>query len=306
MKLLIEGALILSVGLFMVSCGGGGLSGPSGSLSADQATVVMSMISTGSMKIGPQAGGKMDLSGMGNLPTGVTASSLGARSSGLGGCERVSEDTTNADSDDYVLSRKYSWNCTDADVSGTSWSVVGDLEFKDKDDTKKNLIGGYVVAFDFDSGYRSTNADFKYTLVGTFEATASGSTSTFTSDYKSQVKGWFTEHGATVETDYVLQAEFKSSYTPDSIATPYASGSIVIEGLVGIKGLVGHETKSEDVKVTWTLRSRNLKYNQTCTQWYDSGGVYELVDGSGNIFAINYNCSSPATYTFNGETIDPY
>lgn len=305
MKKFMNGVIGLA-GLFTLSCGGGGLSGPGGSLSADQATAIMSMISTGSMKVGPQAGGKADLSGMGNLPSGVTASSVGARSSGLGSCERVTEDTTNADADDYVLSRKYSWNCTDADVSGVSWTVAGDLDFKDKDDTKKNLAGGYTVSFDFKSGYRSAYADYTYDFVGQFEATSSGGSSIFTSDYKSKVKGFFTEHGVTIESDYVLQAEYKNTYTPDDPANPNTSGSVVIEGLVGIKGLVGYETTSHDMKVTWTLKSRNLKYKQSCAYWYDSGGVYELVDGSGNVFAINYNCATSPTYTLNGETISAY
>ncbi|MBX2996552.1 MAG: hypothetical protein KF681_17150 [Bdellovibrionaceae bacterium] len=294
-------ALVPVLAAALVSCGGDGLGGPSGTLEAKGALAFAGSLNN-TLPAMPDNSGRPSLGSIGGLPNGsVSTSSLGAKALG---CETVTGNATDADSDGIAVLRTVTYNCTDFVQTTDTYSIYGTVTSIDKKDnggaSSKGLAGGYSVNIDLQSKHRnSTGTSLDYTTKGTFDATSSGNSSTFVSQYKTHFTGTQEAYGQVFEINYKYQTDFNVVYT----AVTASTGTVKIDGLIGIDGQFPEAGKLEVAKAVMTVRSNNLTYNSACTTFFDQGDV-EYVTGSGNVLALRYNCNATVKFYLDGQLLN--
>jgi hypothetical protein len=208
-------------------------------------------------------------------------------------------DQTDNDGDGIKMHIAAKFNCVGiAGESNNTFDLVGSFEQKDLDDSQDWALGGYL--FNYNLNFKNTT-DASNTLIfrfkGFFSAENTGTMLTQTSNFYYGGSGI---HNG-VELDYLWQGDYEASFTPTSMASPYADGTANFSGGFKVKGDFSHGTNSATLDVVFGILGENLVYDSTCSNYYRSGSV-SFTDGSSNVIMYTYNCTT-AVATYNGTTL---
>lgn len=287
--------LVLSSAMALASCGGNGpLTSAGGTVNSAQAIVAVGQINTalGAFKMDatPTA---PTIGGGGPTPTpGLMAGVYDA-------CTTITPASgVDADGDGMDLLRQYNYNCNGVMSGSTPVTLLGTVTFRDLDDTKKWLEGGYSYNYDVTSQGNGSQYRWDWTDKGDTVMTAAGSGYQYTSEYRSSGEGM--EHGVPYSATW--QGTWKFKIVPDTGTTnKWDTGKIEFSGYFGMKGNFG-PSGTDVFNVVFELESKNIIYDYAggCSTY--KSGTITYRDGSGNETILTFNCMT-TTATFNGDPI---
>lgn len=306
---LVLGLLAAPLAIMTVSCGDSEPAGASGSISSSAMTAVVGTTAlsdfTGSLKL--SATGSVGLP-FSNLPSGVgfMATALGddvqAQAVSYTSCTTTTGSSTDgADGDSIPLSYRQDYSCYDLpDGNNGLTTLSGYYSVVDMDDSKYGSLGGYRFTFDFAYDDRMSHETNEGSWKGEFENTISSSSISYSGSYSAM--GGSTPTSGVGVSKWTWSANHNTTYTPTSIAQPWAAGTMSVSGFYRISGVIydSGTSTSHNVDVTFEVTSNSLEYDRTaCTTGFYKNGSLRLTDGGGNVLLYNYsNCTQ--TRQFNG------
>ncbi len=194
-----------------------------------------------------------------------------------------------------LLETKYSCSGVSGD-EGFYSDLIGTYRVRDFDDSLTYARGGY--RYDYDLHYISTNRSthfFDFSFLGYYSAETTRNSLRMASDFQSSVEG--EDNG--VKMKFTYQTTFSATYHPADMATPYAAGTLNMEGFFKLEGMLSDNLP--DAKVVFKFVGKDLVYEYPgCTQYYKSGTI-AFSDGANNQLVYTFNCNTAPIITFNGE-----
>lgn len=241
----------------------------------------------------------------------VSTSAIAPQATGFGTCYKSTPTSpVDADGDGVALKKSYIFDCTDLNVSGTTYTHKGSFTSQDLDDTKAGAAGGYQYDYNMTewTSVDSSQNKYRYSYVGTANFKQVGSTFVYKNDFSGTYyyKSAVPYHGITAATDYKYRHVWDSTWIPDSAGSPWTMATHNFTGRYEMSGTflseVGGNHKLYDGAVVMNFTGKSLRYQTGCSVGYQSGDV-TMDDGFGNILKITYLCSS-VTITMNGQKVD--
>lgn len=200
-----------------------------------------------------------------------------------------------AETDDHY---KIKYTCEDVDTNDGVIDWLGTKEINVYDPT--NYADGYKQTYDLE--YSSTTDTFyqynKY--VGYNEFKNISGRLIFDSDFKIKTK--MNPHDP--EVDWEFHRQVYIEFKPDDVEDPAATGETIIDAHYKVYGKIGGDSNGNDLgttDVTFSVTSKDLRYDKNCAKGYDSGTI-TFADGSGGKAVVTYSCATAST-TWNGTTI---
>ncbi|WP_347359254.1 hypothetical protein [Bdellovibrio sp.] len=293
---------VAGLGLLLNGCGGGGgaLTAAGGSVNLAQATAILNAqgISTVMQSLVPTGGS--------GSPVTVPAAFVGVFDS----CTKKNPDPTVDDDGDGIpalLEVKFNCNRVAGDQPGYFMDRVGSYKIQDFKDAagaeNKGWGGGYRYEYDFSNSYLAPQEEFTNVYDGFFEVKNTSSKMSYSTAYTGTVRG-FNKTPVYFEFNWKWQSQWTNTYIPEDMSLPYQKGSAKFDGFFGVSGVMAPDQqtgKQTEVKVVFALKSKNLRYDRSCTHYWSEGSI-SYIDGSNNELRYEYTCGSQTVY-FNGEDI---
>lgn len=292
---------VAGLGLLLNGCGGGGgaLTAAGGSVNLAQATAIFGTqgVSTAMQSLVP--------SGNAVSPIVMPAGFVGIFDSCT---KRNPETTVDEDGDGIPLSLDVKYSCDRVSTEGGGFAKrLGTYKLVDFNDSvgneNKGWGGGYRYDFDFSNAYVAPHEEFTDIYDGYFEVKKTSSTLGYSSAYTGTVVG-HAKTPVSFDWKWKWQSQWNNTYTPEDMSQPYQKGSAKFDGFFGVSGTMEPDMqtgKQTEVKVVFVLKSKNLKYDRSCSQFWSEGSI-SYVDGSNNEIRYEYACSSMKAY-FNGDEV---
>jgi hypothetical protein len=284
--------LVGSLGFLLVSCGGQKANAPAGNVN------------------GLLGGGNIQAE-IGNFLTMVQANPATALPSDVNGLPTVSkkkaifgayddcvEFLIGESMDDAHYKVKYDCKNIDEGEEGTySWIGTVESKVEDEDDFSK----GFRQDYDIKSIYKGDPIISYYDYKGFNSLVRSASTIVYESNFSYDIL----MENYRVPLDWGFRREFKSTYTPEDMDSPFTAGSYKMEGFYEISGLVGDDSDGKnlgDVKLGFEIKSQGLVYDSTCSYFFKKGS-FTFIDGAKNALKFEYDCTGYEV-TLNGKEVD--
>lgn len=294
-------ALVATGAVSLSSCGGDDtLSGPGGSIQAAAAGVAAGVFLNGGkgMNLNLKPTETPNISGLSISGFNAGASLGTSANDPLDACTTVSPTTiVDADGDGIAKEKTYVYDCRDVlSQDGFATTAIGRISITDYDDTKDHMEGGYRYDIEYEgSGVKLPDYDLRYSHRGFFDARKMGASYVYTSQFSAGFSGKERDDNY----DVTYRSNYKTVFTPDDSANPWATGKTQFTGFFGIEGKMNG--KDYTFNVSWEMGSTELVYDwQTCN-YYKSGKMW-WIDGAGQRFEITYNCTNFQT-TFQGQNV---
>lgn len=284
--------------LLLSGCGGGGgsLTAAGGSVNLAQATKIFTanQVSTALGSLVPSANTNSPVS----LPTNFVASNPFAACTQENPLNEVDDD-----GDNIPLLKEFKYNCNGVASGKSILKRVGYYKIVDFNDApgieNKGWGGGYRFEFDFSNSMDASHEMFNDIYNGFFEVKKTASSLGYSSEYTGTVQG-MNKTPVQFEWNWKWQSKWDNVYTPEDMAKPYDKGSAKFNGFFGVTGSIpGNNNELVEVKVVFELKSKGLKYDNSCNYHWSEGSI-SYVDGSKNEVRYEYACSSVKVY-FNGK-----
>lgn len=293
---------LLALAPLVASCGGNAVTGRQGNINQGGLQTLMPAFNTLIAGLRPGAAPTLPTQGM---PGGITTSAI--REAAVPTCVTESPSTVvDKDNDGIALLKEYKFNCTN-ELSGTdTYKYSGTTKIEDTDDTKKWSLGGYKITFDSVSSYKGAKGgEGAYAYKGYWYSIAQGPATVYKSDYTAAIKSKLPAHP---DQDMTLHSVWNMTVTGANETTPWLAGTWSGGGLYELAGTFYYEDAAgkrqtrTGANVTLEFKAVDLKYDQTCGEYYKSGS-WLFKDGSGNTYEVRYDCTSKKAY-LNG-TLQP-
>ncbi len=283
--------LICAAGLslLLAGCGGGGgaLSAASGSVNQAQALKIFSdaniMRALGTLV--PTDNAQAPIS----LPAGFMAGMFDSCTT------KNPTSPEDRDKDDIPALLEVKYSCNNIAVDSGLSTIVGTykiVDFKDEaGNQNKGWGGGFRYDLDFSNGYAHSGEEVKDIYKGYFEVKNTSSSLSYNSEYTGTVVG--KNFTPAFDWYWKWQSQWENTYTPDEMAQPYAKGSAKFNGFFAVSGTMEPDASGKQtvVKVVFALKSKDLKYDRSCSTYWKEGSII-YVDGSNNEIRYDYSCAN--------------
>lgn len=293
--------LICAAGLslLLAGCGGGGgaLSAAGGSVNQAQALKIFSNANI------TQALGTLVPTNNAQAPISLPAGFMAGMFDSCTTKNPTSPEDLDNDGIPALLEVKYS--CNNIAGDGGLATRVGTYKIVDfKDEAGNQNIGwggGFRYDLDFSNGYAASHEEFKDIYKGYFEVKNTSSSLSYNSEYTGTVVG--KSFTPAFDWNWKWQSQWENTYMPDDMAQPYAKGSAKFNGFFAVSGAMQPDTSGKQtvVKVVFALKSKDLKYDRSCSTYWKEGSII-YVDGSNNEIRYDYSCANYKAF-FNGTEI---
>ena len=294
--------LIYAAGLslLLLGCGGGGgaLSAAGGSVSQAQALQVFSNqnITAALATLVPNNAAQVPV----NLPAGFMAGMFDSCTT------KNPTSPEDKDNDGIPASLEVKYACNNIAGDGGFATRVGKykiVDFNDEAGAKnQGWGGGFRYDLDFSNGYAASHEEFKYIYKGYFEVKNTATSMSYNSEYTGSVVGKSLTP-VTFDWNWKWQSQWENTYLPENMALPYAKGSAKFHGFFAVSGTMEPDNngKQTEVKVVFSLKSKDLKYDRSCSMYWKEGSI-SYVDGANNEIRYDYSCATFKVF-FNGTEV---